>query len=602
MNIRAKFLLMFLIVAILPLVILTTYILQSSQKALSQKAEDHIQAVATLKEAETRAAIASYRDQIMFIAKRTTLISQLTEYDKTGDSAVANRIDQLLTLVEQVPQNVRTVSVFTRKGQVIASSDQKMIGQTRDTSQKPVVFVQVDDQSPSITLTQPVMNGATTVGYVEFIEQAPQVDSIAQDYTGLGETGDALFIKLSGDDHLAHSRGRVIEGGLTHDELEKQLAMPALISAFKARSVESFVVESGDISFLAVMRHMEDLDTALLVKEDTAEAFKAVDELRDGVLVFSLIFSLIIIMVILLFVHSITSPIANLAEVAKKITNGNLDERALVLSNDEIGNLATTLNYMLDDLQASKETLEKKVHERTQQLEATNKELESFSYSVSHDLRAPLRAIDGFSKILVEDYGKKVDSEGMRIIQTIINSTQQMGRLIDDLLAFSRLGRQAVKKQPVDMEVLVKEVFEEQQRINEGRKLNLKIKDLPVAAADASLIRQVLVNLISNAIKFTRNRDVGIIEVGAQPHRDAVTYYVKDNGAGFDMAFIDKLFGVFQRLHDQKDFEGTGVGLAIVKRIITLHGGSVWAEGKVGFGATIYFSLPKVHKPRTHHE
>jgi PAS domain S-box-containing protein len=240
------------------------------------------------------------------------------------------------------------------------------------------------------------------------------------------------------------------------------------------------------------------------------------------------------------------------------------------------------------------ETLEHRVIERTAQLEAANKELESFSYSVSHDLRSPLRAIDGFSRILAEDYAEKFDTEGLRVLNVIRDSTQQMGQLIDDLLTFSRLGRQPIEGSHINMESLVRVVFEElipsPATVQTPR---LNIGTMPPAWGDRSLLRQVLVNLLSNAVKYSKTRETPVIEVGGYAHGERNTYYVKDNGVGFDMEYVDKLFGVFQRLHSAEEFEGTGVGLAIVQRIVQRHGGHVWAEAKVNEGAIFHFTLPR---------
>jgi light-regulated signal transduction histidine kinase (bacteriophytochrome) len=236
--------------------------------------------------------------------------------------------------------------------------------------------------------------------------------------------------------------------------------------------------------------------------------------------------------------------------------------------------------------------LEQRVRDRTAQLEAANKELEAFSYSVSHDLRAPLRAIDGFSRILLEDYIENLDEEGKRVLSVIRNNTQKMGQLIDDLLLFSRLGRQEIRVSEMDMGKLAKAVSEELKLAVPERKLKFTINTLIPAQGDQAMIRQVLVNLLSNAVKFTRPKEIAVIEVDGRSERNENVYTVKDNGVGFDMQYVNKLFGVFQRLHSSEEFEGTGVGLAIVQRIIHRHGGRVWAEGKVGEGATFYFSLP----------
>jgi PAS domain S-box-containing protein len=232
------------------------------------------------------------------------------------------------------------------------------------------------------------------------------------------------------------------------------------------------------------------------------------------------------------------------------------------------------------------------------QLEVANRELEAFSYSVSHDLRAPLRAIDGYTRILVEDYEEKLDAEGRRICGVISAEARRMGQLIDDLLAFSRLGRKEMFASRIDMNALAGSVFAELVQPPDRERIDFQLSKLPAARGDLALIHQVWVNLLSNAIKFTSKKDRPVIEIKGKQTREENIYLVRDNGAGFDMEYAGKLFGVFQRLHGESEFEGTGVGLAIVQRIIRRHGGRVWAEGAVEKGATFYFSLPR--KENTH--
>lgn len=235
--------------------------------------------------------------------------------------------------------------------------------------------------------------------------------------------------------------------------------------------------------------------------------------------------------------------------------------------------------------------LEARVDERTAQLAEANRELESFSYSVSHDLRAPLRTVAGFSRILLDDFSQDMSDEARGYLRRIHDGAQHMGHLIDDLLAFSRLGRQDLKKSTVDMLTLAREVCDNLSGEYAGRQVRIVLGLLPPAHADPSLMTRVYANLIGNAIKYTRQREVAEIEIGCLHKRGASIYYVKDNGAGFNMQYADKLFGVFQRLHRQDEFEGTGVGLATVKRIIAKHGGEIWAEAEEGKGATFYFTL-----------
>jgi PAS domain S-box-containing protein len=225
------------------------------------------------------------------------------------------------------------------------------------------------------------------------------------------------------------------------------------------------------------------------------------------------------------------------------------------------------------------------------QLEATNYDLESFSYSVSHDLRAPLRALDGYSKMIEEDHSKDLDMEAKRLLGNIQSNARRMGILIDDLLAFARLGRKEVQRSRVDVQGVVENILTE---MSHSAKIKAKVKicELPAAEADQGLLRQVWVNLITNAIKYSGKKEMPEIEIGSIPSEEETIYFIKDNGSGFDMKYADRLFGVFQRLHNPKEFEGTGVGLAIVHRIITKHGGRIWADAKKNEGAIFYFSLP----------
>jgi len=282
-----------------------------------------------------------------------------------------------------------------------------------------------------------------------------------------------------------------------------------------------------------------------------------------------------------------------------RITCKNGTVLTVVISGIRIrGNLLATF-YDITERKKAEEVirelnanLEQRVEERTSELEVVNKELGAFSYSVSHDLRAPLRSISGFTQILVEEYSSKLDDEGKRICSVIQENSLKMGNLIDDLLSFSRLNRTELKKGLINMKDIVNSAFSELTDESSVKRIQFKMGDICNSSGDPNMLKQVWINLISNAIKYSSKKEKAIITIGCKKEEGYCVYHIKDNGVGFDMAYMDKLFGVFQRLHSQKEFDGTGVGLAIVQRIVLRHGGKVWAKGEVDKGAEFYFSIP----------
>lgn len=323
----------------------------------------------------------------------------------------------------------------------------------------------------------------------------------------------------------------------------------------------------------------------------------------------------------------VTRPLLAIADVAREVTEKrNFALRAQKLSEDEIGLLAESFNSMLGEIERATRELEasnrefsrevserrraegeimrlnaelenrvkertSQLVERTAQLEFTNAELEAFCYSVSHDLRAPLRAIDGFSQALLEDFPKDLPEEGQRYLSRIRSSTQRMGQLIEDLLNLSRVSRGEIEKRDVDIGAMAKQVASELQIRDPGRKVEVSVWDAMHANADSRLLRAALENLIGNAWKFTSKTEAARIEVGRLRDGNRATFFVRDNGAGFDMAYADKLFGAFQRLHSATEYPGTGIGLATVQRIMHRHGGRVWADAQPGSGAVFFFTL-----------
>jgi signal transduction histidine kinase len=409
------------------------------------------------------------------------------------------------------------------------------------------------------------------------------------------EEGNEILSALRADPHISvavlyDNEGEVFSSYPLHYGAEVLTAIPATRT--------SRFDDSHLIFFEPVFENEQTRLGTLYIKSD-------MDGLYERLRLYSTIAAIIIALAFIVayvlsrtLQRSISSPVLALAETAKVVSERkDYTVRAIKMGDDEVGLLTEAFNQMLGEIQQQtreistfNQKLEETIAQRTADLEIANKELEAFSYSVSHDLRAPLRSINGFARIMEEDYGNALDDEGLATLRTIMRNGERMGRLIDDLLGFSRLGKQSLTKSALDMTAMATEIADEL-KVEYGVHHSIHIEPLPTAYGDSSMLRQVMQNLISNALKYSMKKEKAIIEIGSYREDTTTIYFVKDNGAGFDMRYYDKLFGVFQRLHNLTEFEGTGVGLALVQRIINKHGGRIWAEGKPNAGATFYFSL-----------
>ncbi|MGB2782364.1 MAG: ATP-binding protein [Atribacterota bacterium] len=342
-----------------------------------------------------------------------------------------------------------------------------------------------------------------------------------------------------------------------------------------------------------------ELGWGIVVQRSLSEISREVEQVRNVIFITIIISIILAIIAGWLMSGTISKPIRLLAEASERVAGGDLSTSVDIKSSNEIGVLANSFNRMVkelkqnqQELQTSHDELELRVKERTTQLEASMYELEAFAYSVSHDLQAPLRAISGFSEILLKDYLDTLDDQGQHYLQRVRAGTVNMSQMIEDLLTLSRLGRRPINKKRVDLEELVKEAYELLSDTKmKNRKVDFTIKPCPPVSADPHLLKIALTNLLSNALKFTGKCKKAEIEFGNRTEGNNIIFYIKDNGIGFDMKYADKLFSPFQRLHREEEYEGSGIGLAIVQRIIHRHGGKIWAESFSGLGTTFYFTL-----------
>lgn len=396
-------------------------------------------------------------------------------------------------------------------------------------------------------------------------------------------TDDAYLVNT---DNLFVTRPRFLTGPTA---LRKGTHTQDVRTCLSGKSGTATHKDYRGVPVYAAFRWMPERGLCLTVKVDRAEVLAPTRALLGRTAGAGLVALLVAAVIAGAASRQITHPLQRLREAAEKYRHGDLSARTGVSSPDEVGQVAAAFDNMAETIAQHVAEL----RERGQQLAEANRELDSFAYSVAHELRAPLRALDGLSAILLRKYEQELPQETQGYLDMIRDNAQQQNRLIASLLHFSRTFRQELNVRPVSPAELARRAYDTLVAERDGRVVRFEVSDLPVCKADMSLLQQVFANLLANALKFTRRQDEARIEVGWKP--DAASgrpvYFVRDNGVGFDTRYADRLFGVFQRMHPAAEFEGTGIGLAIVRRIIHRHGGQIWAESEAGSGATFYFTL-----------
>jgi len=447
----------------------------------------------------------------------------------------------------------------------------------------------------------PVRSGGSYAGTLVAGMDTSGISDLVRDYAGLGKTGETIVVARMGNEAVILtplrfkpevSYKRSIELGSDQE--------PAIQNAVSGKNGSDISVDYRNKKALSIWSYLPKFRLGIVVKMDTSEVFAKAERLKNVLFITGTVLLAIVVVVAILIAHTISGPIKDLTTVSRVITNGDLEKRAEVETEDEIGVLADSFNQMTDSLVEAKSRVEEQkaqLEEQKKLLEKANKELDGFVYTASHDLRAPLRAISSFSNFLEEDYKKKLGKEGSGYVSEIRKGSDRMNDLITDLLSLSRIARIKNPYEEVNMNELVRSVIERIKFDIEKNKVDLNVQNkMPVVRCDRIKMSEVFLNLINNAIKFSSKNNAAApkVEVGYADKSDRHEFYVKDNGIGVDPKFKNEIFGIFRRLETASGYEGTGAGLAIVKRVIDDHKGSIWVDSELGKGATFHFTIPKV--------
>ncbi|MFC1708658.1 ATP-binding protein [Candidatus Omnitrophota bacterium] len=629
-SITSKFILWFLIVALAPLIVSTFISYRSSRNVLKEEVSKILLAIAENKANQVRVYLDKKEEDVVQLSHMSDVIVAVERFDEAYD--VSKKTDS--PEYAAVDQEFRPFLSYYQKalgfedlflvrayGDVIFSVKRKKMlksiyakGPYKDT-QLAEVFVEANKSKQTevsdfeyfpqvkkgyVFIASPVFRGGEVIGVVVAQLGTEEISRLVQDYSDLGSTGEfgiaakikdeVVFIAPLRFDREAAFKKRVPIGSKEYPNIQK---------AVMGERGSGVSMDYRGKEVMSVWRHLPTFRWGMVVKMDTTEVFVMAKQLRNNLLRISIVLLIIVAVIAIIIAKTVSSPIRELTTISGEIADGNLSARVEIDTKDEIGELAQSFNQMTDKLVRAKEDVEQKnveVEEQKKMLEQVNKELDSFVYTASHDLRAPLRGISSFASFLEEDYKDKLDDEGRDYLKEIREGTDRMNQLIEDLLALSRISRIKNPYENINVEDMLSSVIKRIEFDIKENNVDLRIQpDMPTIRCDRIKLSEVFLNLISNAIKFSskNNKENPRVEVGYASEDGFHKFYVKDNGIGIDHKYHSQVFGIFKRLHTAKEYEGTGAGLSIVKRVIDDHGGNIWIESEVGKGATFCFSIPK---------
>jgi two-component system, NtrC family, sensor kinase len=628
-SISTKFILWFLFISVVPLVIAIYVSYNSSLKVLEGEVKNSLSAVTDNKANQIEAYLQKRKKDAATLASMSEVVDAMEKFTNAfrggglGSAEYKAAEQEFRSMLAYYQKSLgyddlifvspEGDSLFSIKGQMELKSLYEVALYKKSEltnafiAAKKSQEIEISDfeyypeaKEAAVFIVAPVFKGMDLIGFVAVQMSNKGISEFVQDYSGLGDTGETIVVAKIGEgavfitplrfDPEAAFKRIIVIGSREGREVQK---------ALQGEKGAGISTDYRKQNVLSVWRYLPTFRLGMVVKMDTQEVFASANKLRNNLLKILLVLLVVVVLAALFIARSVSRPIKELTHVSKIISEGEFSARAKISTGDEIGELATSFNQMTDKLVEAKATVEQKKEELEEQkrlLEEANRELDSFVYTASHDLRAPLRGIDGLVKFIEEDYADKFDSQGKDYLSRIRLGANRMKQLIDDLLTLSRISRIKNPYEDVDINELVNSVTNRIEFDIKQHKVELNIaSNLPVVRCDRIKMQEVFFNLISNGIKFS-SKNKGVrpkLEVGFNDRNDAYEFYVKDNGIGIDKKYHDEIFGMFKRLHTQEEYEGTGAGLGIVRKIIDDHQGSIRLDSEPGKGATFYFTIPK---------
>ena len=606
-SIKRKLLIFALCISLIPILVITTLFYLSARGSLEKQINQKMIVVAESKALHIEAFLKTISGRAIdfcsdgYIRDKLDIINQkvLLEQD-----AVVDLSSHLKNNKMPLDPDIASITVLNTTGTVVASTIKSIIGNDFSNHEEFVHIVSKNKKEvfthrphfqqylnhSTMEVAAPVtsMESGQTIGIIINAYNQEIINDITSNREGMGNSGEIVIgLKEDGTIQFINTLKYTPDTATTLKiSLNDEAAEPMRL-ALEGKYGTIIGHDYRDVNVIAAYRYIPSIGWGLVAKMDKAEAFAPLTVLRNIAIILGGVSSIAVILVGISFSISTSRPINRLTAAAKKISNGNYDYSVEIDRHDEIGAMAVSFNNM-----TSKLTHEINEHEKSEaRLTGLNKELEAFCYSVSHDLRAPLRGIEGFSRALEEDYADKFDLQGKDYLRRICTASHKMDNLITDLLDLSRITRSKMKHEKVDLSALVKSKALELQETEPERQVEFVIAEGDCTDGDTKLLKIAIDNLMDNAWKFTGKHSQARIEFGISLQDGESVYFISDDGVGFDMTYADKLFGAFQRLHSITEFEGTGIGLATVNRIIQRHGGNIWAEGEIGQGAKFCFTL-----------